>query len=114
MQARTLAGSVLLCGFLCAFAPWREPDRLQKEVSRKDAETQSSAKSKWDATRLRSSPCGICFTLRLIASLHHESFARSHACVLSRLHAHSDQMIFAVAFVGGRIVTKDILLCEVG
>ena len=41
-----LSGSVLLCGFLCAFAPWREPDRLQKEVSRKDAETQSAAKSK--------------------------------------------------------------------
>ena len=39
--------------FLCAVAPAREPDRLQKEVSRKDAETQSLAKEKEDPPLLR-------------------------------------------------------------
>ena len=42
------AGDVF-CGFLCALAPWREPDRLQKEVSRRDAETQSAAKSEQES-----------------------------------------------------------------
>src|SRR2546421_1878899 len=53
-------------------------------------------------------------TLHPVVRLDHKSFARAHAGSRPRLHAHSDDVEPAVAFIGCGVITEDVLLCQVG
>src|SRR5258708_31585044 len=53
-------------------------------------------------------------TLHPVVRLHQESFAGAHADIRPRLHAHGDNVKSAVALIGCRVITEDVLLRQVG